>query len=464
MKKNTVVILLGTALLICLGVLPARAEFSLNVRPYAGGYDLNFGKIGLAAAGVNQELTVNIRSDIGKQYRLIQNFFQPLTNSQGISIPLQNTCSLYAIRGSNKYGSFSVEQETPVSFARTIIYTSNSTGLSDSFTLVYSIKGPLQVPSGVYRGRMGFSLEAIGSNQPPATVFLNIYCEVESASYIEIKTADNSKIIRLNSRDQESGSCPVAFNISSGLGSQYRIIQSVTEPLRSNDGLTLPEGAVTFKMEQIKNGSGPVQPTPLLLKPETIYLSDLRGRPENFIQNFSLADLSAAKTGTYKTGVLYYIEEAQGQQTKRLENYLLEVEIEKVFDLEFKTESGSGVISFRDIGPKQPARTFEIEVKIKTNLGKRYQVTQKVTSDLTNKSGKTIPSQNFTLRTEGLGDTKGILKCPQNVPIKPGDTTLFVSDKKGSADSFKTVYELTAAEGVLAGDYSASVIYSLMEL
>lgn len=442
----------------------AWAEFSLSARPYQGGYDLNFGKVGLTPTAINQELSVSIRSDIGKQYRLIQNFFEPLTNSQGVSLPLQNSCFLYALSGSAKYGSLSVEHETPVSLARTIIYTSNSGGLSDSFTLVYSLRGPFQVPSGSYRGRVSFSLEAIDSSQPPQTVSVNILCEVESASYIEIKTSDGSKALRLNSQNPESGSVFLAFNISSGLGKQYRIIQSIQEPLRSSEGNELAQNAVVFQMEQIKKGSGPAQPMAITLNPEAIYTSDLNGRPENFIENFRLNDLSGSKAGVYRTGVTYFLEGGAGQAAKRLDTYSLEVEIAKEFDLDLKTEAEGGVILFKDLGPKQPPRTFEIEVRIKTNLNKRYQVTQIVDSDLISKEGKIIPSKYFTLRTVALGKTKGVLKCSQSVEVKRGDTVLFISDKSGSADSFKTIYELNASEGVTAGDYSASVVYSLSEL
>ncbi len=464
MKKNSLKILLALAFLTVCAVLPAWAEYSLSVRPYEGGYDLNFGKIGLAASGVNKELVINIRSDIGKQYRLIQSFFEPMVNARGESIPVQNTFFVYALRGTAKYGTLSVEQETPVSLSRTIIYTSNSQGASDSFTLVYSLKGPLDVSPGYYRGRVTFTLEAINSNQPPETVFLNTSCEVESSSYIQIKTPDGSNILRLKSSSPEARISAVAFNISGGLGRQYRIIQSIREPLRSSDGLELSEGSVVFQTEQIKNGSGPTQPTAITLRPETIYQSDLSGRPDNFIGNFILNDTAGNKAGIYKTGVSYFLEDRKGQEAKRLETYLLEVEIKKEFDLELKTESGGGVILFKDLGPDKPPRNFEIEVRVKSNLGKQYQVTQNVASGLVNKEGKSIPSNLFTLKTAALGETKGVLKCPQSTEVKPGDTVLFVSDKKGTADSFKTVYELQATQGVSAGDYSASVVYSLSEL
>jgi hypothetical protein len=220
MKKNNPNIFLLSAFFFALAVLPAWAEFSLSVTPYEGGFDLNFGKIGLAQAGMNKELVVNIRSDIGKQYRFYQNSFEPLTNPKGETISLQNNCFLYALRGSAKFGTLSVEQETPVSFARTIVYTSNSQGAGDSFTLVYSLRAPAEASPGSYRGRVSFTLESINSSLPPQTVFLNVFCEIESSSDIRIKTQDGSNTLRLSSSEAQTRISRLEFNIPGTLGSQ----------------------------------------------------------------------------------------------------------------------------------------------------------------------------------------------------------------------------------------------------
>ena len=142
---------------------------------------------------------------------------------------------------------------------------------------------------------------------------------------------------------------------------------------------------------------------------------------------------------------------------------LATVAAERVFDIAVETEIGVGIIEFRDLKPREPPKTYEVAIDIMTNIDKQYQVTQKVTSELVNKEGQVIPQEYFTLRTESV-DTKGILKFAQNSPAKKGDTVLFISDRDGSPDSFKVIYELTCPADVKAGDYSTSVVYSLSEL
>ena len=168
-----------------------KAEFSLSVVPYEGGYDLRFGKI--FQGKVNKEVIVKITSTtLGKRYRLIQVLLEPLTNSEGRRIP-QNSFSVYGIRGTNRYGTL-LEREIPVSLGRTIIYTSDPQGNSDSFNLVYSLKVTPEQAPGFYRGKIVYILEPIDSAESPVRVILNIFAEVEQQSpKIEIKTLEGRR-------------------------------------------------------------------------------------------------------------------------------------------------------------------------------------------------------------------------------------------------------------------------------
>lgn len=440
----------------------APAAFNISVTPYEGGYDLRFGKVSSVGPCINKEVIVNITSDIGKQYHLVQRLLEPLTNAQGISLA-QNNFYVYAIRGVNKYGTLGVEQEIPVFLGRTIIYTSNSQGLSDSFNLVYSLKGSFNVPAGSYRGRIAFTLEPIGAAQEQVTVILNIFAEIEIESSIEIKTITGSKIISLSSEKEETLSFDVLVDVKGGLGSLFKILQLLPQPLKSPEGEELPCEAVNFLVREAKKGSGLTQLTPLSSGREVIYVSGPGGEPESFVITYSLGDLSNYKAGRYRTNIQYLLEQTIPAQINPIDTYGLEVEIERAFDIIIKTELGGGIIEFRDLKPREPPKIYEVTIEVETNIGKRYQVSQNVLSELVNKEGRIIPQKNFTLRTESV-DTKGMLKSPQKAEVKKGDTVLFVSDKEGSADSFKIIYELTVPSNVRAGDYSTSVVYSLSEI
>jgi len=440
----------------------ASAAFNISATPYEGGYDLRFGKVNSAGPWVNKEVIVNIISDIGKQYQVVQRLLEPLTNSQGIALA-QNNLYVYAIRGTNKYGTLAVEQEIPVFLGRTIIYTSNPAGLSDSFQLVYVLKGPFDVPSGSYRGRIAFTLEPIDSTQEQVTVILNILAEVEVESSITIKTATGSKTISLNSAREEMNSADVVVEIKGDLGRPYRVLQQVSQPLTSPEAKELPFESVNFLAGQIKKGSGAIQLTPLSPRMDEIYKSGQMGESESFLITYTLGDISQASAGRYRTNIRYFLEDSLSGQTNLIDTLGLDVEIERIFDIIARTESGVGTIEFRDLKPQQPPKTFEVAIQIKTNIGKQYQVSQNVLTELVNKEGQKIPSEYFTLKTVSL-DTKGLLKFPNKAEVKRGETVLFVSDKEGSSDNFKVIYELVCPASIKAGDYSTSVAYTLSEI
>jgi len=440
----------------------SSAVFNISVSPYEGGYDLRFGKVSAVGPRINKEVVVNINSDIGKQYQLVQRLLEPLTNAQGISLS-QNNFFVYALRGTNKYGTLAVEQEVPVFLGRTILYTSNSSGLPDSFNLVYNLKGPFDVPAGSYRGRIAFTLEPIDAMQEQVTVILNIFAEIEIESSIEIKTITGSRTINLNSSREDTSSADALIEIKGGLGRSFRILQELSQPLISQEGEELTYEAVNFLIGEAEKGSGPVQLSPLSLRREVIYSSGPRGEPDSFVITYALGDLSQAKAGRYKTNIKYFLEETIPAQINLIDTYDLEVEIERIFNISVETELGSGIIAFQNLKPGESPKSYEVAIQIKSNVGKQYQVTQNVLSELVNKDGQIILQKYFTLRTEGV-DTKGIIKFPQKAEVKKGDTALFISDKKGSPDSFKVIYELTCPSDVRAGDYSTSVVYSLSEI
>lgn len=437
----------------------ALATFSISVTPYEGGSDLRFGKTNNMEPYANKELVVSISSDIAKQYQLIQTLLDPLSNDRGDSLSRENF-SVYAIRGSNKYGTVSVEQETSVSPSRAIIYTSTPQGLADSFNLVYVLKPPFNVPSGSYRGRIAFTLEPIDSTQQSVTTILNIFAEIDIESSIEIKTTTGSRAINLSSAKPEFQASDVLVDIKGNTGSQFKISQIIDQPLESSQGQRLPYEAVNFKINGARNGTGAAQEVTLSPRQDVVYTSGSRGDADNFAITYSLAEPEKQRAGKYRTNLKYIMEGMATQ--KLLGNFSLEVEIARIFDLIITPEMG-GSMQFGDLKLNQPAKQSEVTVEIRSNIGRQYQVNQHLISGLVNKEGRVIPLKSFTLREEGVG-TKGTLRFTAPAEIKTGETTLFISDKNGSSDKFKVIYELAPSAEVKAGDYSGNISYSISEI
>ncbi len=442
---------------------PVFAAFDLRIHPYEGGYDLNFRNVDLQAGRVNKELVIDITNDTGKQYRLTEILSEPLTNDQGVSMPMQSLV-VYARQGSNKYGTLSVQTDTPVFSNRYVLYTSNQNGLSDSFILVYSLLVPADQEPGYYRGRLQFLLEPISSGQESKIVVINIAAQIEASSRFEVVTSSKDGVIRLDASNPDKRSSDVGITITGGLGKPFRITQLISAPLVSSEGDEFDMEPVSFIGREAKEGEVISQAQPLSLKPTLVYSSGARGQADSFVLTYTLGDLSGQKAGTYLGNIKYQVEGEGAASGVLIQNLRLEIDNPRIFDISITPELG-GRIEFRDLKPMQPPKTYEVAIKVNSNTGRRYQVSQIVTSGLMNKEGSEISQDNFTCVTEPLAGTKGSVKVPQKTGVrKQVDTTLFVSDKQGSSDEFKAVYELTPPPDVRAGDYSTTLVYSLLEI
>jgi hypothetical protein len=340
------------------------------------------------------------------------------------------------------------------------VYTSGTNGASDSFILVYSLLPDQDFESGSYRGRLQFTLEPVDSTQAPVNVFMTIIAEVEAQSFLEVVTPNLSKEIVLNPDRQDPGSNTVVFKIKGSLGKQFRIQQVVTEQPMSLEGALLDWQAVKFIGRDSQKGSVVNRETFLSMRQEVIYESSSSGESDTFAIDYALNDISSRKAGKYKTNVKYLLD-VPGSDLKLIDTVTLIVDNPRIFELLVKPEAG-GVIRFTGVRPSQSPKGSEVVIEVKSNTGRPYQVTQRMTSDLMSTGGNTISSQFLRIREMSL-DTKGTLKFPSAAPLGAGETILFVSDPLGSGDTFKVIYELTPSTEIKAGDYSAKIVYSILE-
>ena len=449
------------ALVMCGFCRYTFASFSLSVTPYEGGYDLRYGKIGAIQGRVNKEVVVSITSDSAKQYRVVQNILDPLSTPEGNEL-FQNSMVVYGLRSSNKYGTLNAEQEQPIRMGRQVLYTSNQSGESDSFTLVYGLMITPDTPAGLYRGRIGFTLEPVDGVESPATVILNISAEVEVESSIEIRSVKGTTVLTLNSEHDEDKTTAVAVEIKGGFGKQLRIVQIVEQQPISEDGTLLNWDTVQFRGENAHKGSVITETVTLSSRPQVIYTSSGLGEADSFLIEYSLGDLSTQKTGQYRTTIKYLLEGINFNQNRLIRALELVIDNPRRFELVIKPEA-AGILRFANLKPRQPPKLQEVVFQVNTNIGKQYQVTQHLSSLLTNVEGRVIPTKYFTLRQENLGG-KGEVKYTEQSQIKEGEMVLFISDKEGGPASFKVVYQLDVPSDVHWGDYSATFTYSLAEI
>jgi len=436
----------------------AWAAFTLSATPFEGGFDIRFGKLRAEVPEVKKEITLRVTTDQGKKYRVYQELVTPLRNSEGQEIPYNNL-QFYTLQGSNSLGSLTTTQEQGVRRGRSLLYTSNTQGQGDSFILVHTLSLPEGLPSGTYRGRFQFTVETTDGSQVQR-ININAVVTLESSASVEVSTSSGSRTIELKAGDLLAQKNEVLFEVTGSLGRTYRITQSLVDSLRS-DGEELPQGSVIFKVSEGRNGAVAGEGS-LSRRDETLYTSSPHGDADTILVSYKLTEPLNASAGTYRGRIQFFIEGAASLKTTSSFSFNFVVKIDPTFELNVSPETG-GRIEFRDLKPQEQAKINEVIVEVNTNLGKPYQISQKVERLLTNKDGTTISKERFVFRQEKITDG-GILKQPSNTPVEIGETTIYISDGKGSPANFKIIYELTVPEDLRAGNYSSNITYSISEL
>ena len=458
-KLNKTAIKVFTFIIYLLWINQVQAAFSVSVTPYEGGSELRFGRLEAEIPQVKREATVTITTDVSKRYHVYQEMLMPLANSQGEVIP-RDSLQIYTLQGSNARGSLEAEQTQSMPGGRMLLYTSDSAGQGDSFIVVYSLRLPAGSSGGTYRGQMMFTLEAVDGSVTSNKKYLNAAVTLESQAGLEVVTALGSRSIELQAEDLFQEKNEVLLKITGNLGQSYRLIQCLPEALRSEHN-DLPDDAVSFKVREGRKGRV-AEEGELRSGNTVLYTSNSSGSADNVSVSYHLKETLSAQAGLYRGKVRFFLETPM--MTKGIEQPSLDflVNIEPTFELQVSPETG-GRIEFTDVKAMQPPKINEVAIGVATNLGRPYQISQKVNSLLMNEQGETIDEGEFTFYEQEV--TKGgILKHPSRTEVEVGETTLFISDQQGSPAQFKIIYELTVPRDVGAGKYSSQITYTISEL
>ena len=123
-------------------------------------------------------------------------------------------------------------------------------------------------------------------------------------------------------------------------------------------------------------------------------------------------------------------------------------------------------LRFGNVTPSDQAETLigpqTIEIKVNSNSGEQYQVTQNISNNLTNANGAEISLQHltFTSRASGAGGT-GV---DSPAPASKDSQTVYVSDNNGLSAVLAVEYLLHVPAKQQPGDYSTSITYTVSTL
>jgi hypothetical protein len=444
-------------------------NWSIAFATFTLSYTLTEGNVRMEMDSASPEkgVTLSVNSSLGCVYQIFHSTIQPLVNRDNPSAVIRDNFMVRGIRGSNRYGNFYIPTHDVPFRENELLYTSDSAGDSDQITLVYGISNLDSLPPGGYQGQIAFTLRPVGVAAQEVVQYLYVYVKVDPKTMaqpvIEIIPVSGTKIIRLSPRNSDVNFCDVEVNFNGDFNKLFNISQFMPQGIESTSGDRIDNSLINVEVKKAKRGMG-IGKTALSYQPLDLYTSGPNGeKDDSFLITYFLGDFSKQKAGRYTSRIQYILDQT-GSASRVLETLELQIENEKIFDIDVSPENQKGTLEFLDLKPGELPKKSEVVIQVKTNAGKQYQVMQKIYSDLTDKEGNTIPSGNFKVRIEQLDKSLGIAKATENIPVEKGDMVLYISDSNGSPDKFKIIYELTCPQEAKAGDYSTRIAYSLLEV
>ncbi len=324
----------------------AQAALNLTVTPYEGGNSLRFGSVDNTSL-INKEVRLRITSTGGAQYRLRQNLLEPMANERG-EILRGDALSFYTVRGSNTTGSLYLDTPRRLSSRDDIIYTSNRSGDSDSFIIIYSFNGHKLSQSGHFAGRIMYTLDSMGG-EPPQTFILNISLDAHSNFDVKIESVSGGSRLKIDTESEATSKTSLKVMMSSKCAGKVSIYQELDYPMSNNQGKILKNGILKFFVSDVSSGKEYYRnPTVLEQKRTLIYSS--QDKCENFYVNFVIDRnlLSNVAAGIYRGKLIYTIQLGEVNKVIPVD---VEVDIRKIFDIKVISKKG---LSFFNVKPNTP--------------------------------------------------------------------------------------------------------------
>ncbi|MDD5130573.1 MAG: hypothetical protein PHS66_05955 [Candidatus Omnitrophica bacterium] len=140
----------------------AQAEhvFELSVIAQNQPSSVNFVNFNPGDSPQSNEVLVEIKSNLGRQYQVLQNVTSRLANIDGQRIPLKNiTAQTLPLSGTK--GFLKIPDKTPLKRGHVLLYISDLEGSSDKFKINYELTAPENLIPGNYLSGILYTLSEI---------------------------------------------------------------------------------------------------------------------------------------------------------------------------------------------------------------------------------------------------------------------------------------------------------------
>ncbi len=431
------------------------AAVTLSINAVDGSNSLRF----MAAEGYTdkKELRIRVNSTGGKQYQVFQRVNEPLVNEKGESLDLR-ALQTATIGNSNGSGTLYLQNIEQLSMGEQLIFTSGQGGDGDSFVVAYGINPAVLNGSGNFSGRLVFTVREVGEPSQDQSL-VNIFVESRSSNMkLSVSGGKNKSLVRVKDADIDPLNADFVKIVFEGnVGGDLRITQEVDALPQSVTGGEISPGVLRFSVEGGSADGVKLVNAASLTRASTLLYSGRGDANEIRVVFYVDPALVMAQDSGLFTGSLKYVVETEKGRQEFLVN--LEFDVQPVFTVDVNLPPEG--VSFQNVLPNAPAIDKEVEVVVRSNLHRPYQVLQDLQSPLSNGKGDEIRKDYFTMMVQVPAEARGHTKYADFAPIQTGEYPVYSSDSQGSSVKFKVVYRLQGYPQMSGGNFAAPIRFSL---
>ncbi|MCG3176536.1 MAG: hypothetical protein MOGMAGMI_01494 [Candidatus Omnitrophica bacterium] len=246
----------------------------------------------------------------------------------------------------------------------------------------------------------------------------------------------------------------LTLTVDTDLGAQYRILQTLYQPLTNEQGRTLPSGAwIQFSPSEPLGTLRPKLETPVQLGQHQIYTSNTQGESDSFILVFNVRVPEDQPGGVYRTQISFTAEPVTPVSgvTSRVLTLDVRVELQPTFRMTILSAGGGRTLDLGSIDRDRATAEGALNVGVENNTGHSYRLVQQLVEPLTSETGEILDEDQLTVRPQEVRSGRVSAAAAEPVALSP--KILYESDATGSSEELVLVYGAGTARPVPAGRY-----------
>lgn len=269
--------------------------------------ELDFGILTKEVTKIEKKIELKIISNLQKPFRLFQKR-SPEIKSDLNNMDLKMENIYYQIENNIYKGSLSDTNLRNTSSEDQLIYTSDSTGTSESLPVTYVLINKNNFKAGNYRGIFTFWIDTEIEDliSQPLSIPIDFRLTVSKILEFHLTPNEGTAYLDFSSHtlDTQKKDCLLKIDLSSNTGRIYHFSHSLKEPFINSSGARID--SILYALCD-KNGTliDTQEYFSLNLQPRVLYTSNETGEPHTFYVRYRMDYDSYQNAGFYRTDIEY---------------------------------------------------------------------------------------------------------------------------------------------------------------